>query len=394
MRITGQPAVACRVLQVPPVLHINVSMGEQVGKELGTVAVIFVVASCAAGGVWAIPVPSNKTYSLSGLTHSVPGQDFHEKVSDFNKSRLANVTLNHLNASLIKPPDHLEGLPMERDGQLNPQYRKEVLLGTETSKQEGEEALLRSIFSRVDADNNGRLTIPELEKWIAAKVKEHYAQAVRDNFWIFSALDKNHDGRVSWDEYHVNFMIEKGFDDKYAKNHPEDHKTLDRDLKEKILLDKASWFEAANSDPDALNIDEFLTFRHPEHSHVSLLKMVNEIISNLDENGDEHLSEEEFAQLGPDETRHKTKEEWKRERLQEFHQNIDLNGDGQASRQELLMYNDPENPVHARSEARELVLEADSDGDHQLSLEEVLAKKDVFLGSKMVNTAKNIHDEF
>ncbi|KAH9383788.1 hypothetical protein HPB48_025558 [Haemaphysalis longicornis] len=232
-------------------------MGEQVCKELGSAAVIFIVVSCSVGGIWAIPVPLNKTYSLSGLTHSAPGQDFHEVVSDFNKSRLANVSLNRLNASLIKPPDHLEG-------------------------------------------------------------------------------------RVSWDEYHVNFMIEKGFDNKYAKNHPEDHKTLDRDH----------------------------------------------------ENGDEHLSEDEFAQLGPDETRQKTKDEWKRERLQEFHQNIDLNGDGLASRQELLMYNDPENPVHARSEARELVLEADSNGDQQLSLEEVLAKKDVFLGSKMVNTAKNIHDEF
>lgn len=58
------------------------------------------------------------------------------------------------------------------------------------------------------------------------------------------------------------------------------------------------------------------------------------------------------------------------------------------------MYNDPENPVHARSEAQELVLQADSNGDNQLSLEEVLSKKDIFLGSKMVNTARNIHDEF
>lgn len=52
-------------------------------------------------------------------------------------------------------------------------------------------------------------------------------------------------------------------------------------MKEKILLDKAAWSEAANSDPDALNIDEFLTFRHPEHSHVSLINMVNDIIGSL-----------------------------------------------------------------------------------------------------------------
>lgn len=365
-------------------------MSKKECREISYSAMNIVVASCLISGVWSVPLPFNASQPLPGLT----AESVHEKVTDYSKSRFANINPADLNASLIKPPDHLEGLPMERDGQLNAQYRKEVLLGAESSKQEADEALLRTVFAKVDANRDGQLTISELEKWIAAKVKEHYAQAVRDNFWIFSALDKNHDGRVSWEEYHVNFMIEKGFDDKYAGNHPEDHKTLDRDLKEKILLDKAMWFEAANSDPDALNIDEFLTFRHPEHSHVSLLKMVNDIISNLDENGDEQLSKDEFAQLGPDEMKHTAKEEWKKERIQEFEQNIDLNGDGQASRQELLMYNDPENPVHARSEARELVLEADSDGDHQLSLEEVLAKKDVFLGSKMVNTAKNIHDEF
>lgn len=346
---------------------------------------VSIVAYC-----WTVPLQPNATRSLRVLTE----QNVRDKVTDFNQSRFANVKLGQLNASVIKPPDHLEGLPMERDGQLNPKYRKEVLLGAQAAAEDQDGMLLRSVFSKADENQDGQLSVQELEKWIAAKVKEHYSQAVRDNFWIFSALDKNHDGRVSWDEYHVNFMLEKGFDDNYAKHHPEDHKGLERSVKEKILLDKASWFEAANSDPDALNIDEFLTFRHPEHSHVSLLKMVNDIISNLDENGDEHLSEEEFAQLTPDETNGQSKEEWKKERILEFRQSIDQNGDGKASRQELLMYNDPENPVHAKSEARELVAQADTNGDNKLSLDEVLAKKDIFLGSKMVNTARNIHDEF
>lgn len=52
-------------------------------------------------------------------------------------------------------------------------------------------------FYRVDTNQDKRLSINELEKWIASKVKEHYAQAVRDNFWIFSALDKNHDGKCT-----------------------------------------------------------------------------------------------------------------------------------------------------------------------------------------------------
>ncbi|KAM7291796.1 45 kDa calcium-binding protein [Ixodes scapularis] len=244
-------------------------------SNLAVACFVSVVVSC-----WSVPLQPNATRSFRSLTE----RNVRDKVTDFNRSRFANVKLDQLNASVIKPPDHLEGLPMERDGQLNPKYRKEVLLGAQASAEDQDDALLRSVYSKADENQDGQLSIKELEKWIAAKVKEHYSQAVRDNFWIFSALDKNHDGRVSWDEYHVNFMLEKGFDDNYAKHHPEDHKGLERSVKEKILLDKASWFEAANSDPDALNIDEFLTFRHPEHSHVSLLKMVNDIISNLGAN--------------------------------------------------------------------------------------------------------------
>lgn len=58
------------------------------------------------------------------------------------------------------------------------------------------------------------------------------------------------------------------------------------------------------------------------------------------------------------------------------------------------MYNDPENPIHSRNEARKLIRIADVNKDQLLSLEEVLAKKESFLGSKMVDTARSFHDEF
>ncbi|XP_035214389.1 45 kDa calcium-binding protein-like isoform X2 [Stegodyphus dumicola] len=247
---------------------------------------------------------------------------------------------------------------------------------------------------RADTNQDGFLNVEELEIWIMNKVKEHFHRAVRDNFLIFTSLDKDHNGRVSWEEYHVNFMIEQGFNKTYAKNHPENHKHLKRKVKEKILLDKAAWSEAANSDPDALNIDEFLTFRHPEHSHVSLLNMVNDIIGSLDTDGDEMLSEQEFVEMpDPDET-NQSLAEWKQQRTREFRDTIDLNRDGKVTREELLMYNDPENPVHSKMEAKKLIKLADVNKDQLLSLEEVLAKKDSFLGSKMVDTARSFHDEF
>lgn len=58
------------------------------------------------------------------------------------------------------------------------------------------------------------------------------------------------------------------------------------------------------------------------------------------------------------------------------------------------MYIDPKNPRHAKEEAETLVVLADMNHDGKLSLLEVLNKMDLFLGSKMVDTARSFHDEF
>jgi len=58
------------------------------------------------------------------------------------------------------------------------------------------------------------------------------------------------------------------------------------------------------------------------------------------------------------------------------------------------MYIDPKNPRHAREEAGTLLLLSDTDHDGSLSLREIFNKMDLFLGSKMVDTAGSFHDEF
>lgn len=58
------------------------------------------------------------------------------------------------------------------------------------------------------------------------------------------------------------------------------------------------------------------------------------------------------------------------------------------------MYADPKNPAHAFMEAKSLIDAADANRNGKLSLQEVLSHKDLFIGSKMVDTAKKFHDEF
>jgi hypothetical protein len=57
-------------------------------------------------------------------------------------------------------------------------------------------------------------------------------------------------------------------------------------------------------------------------------------------------------------------------------------------------YVDPQNPNHAKIEARNLIELGDTNHDGKLSFTEVLDNVDLFLGSKMVNTGQSFHDEF
>lgn len=82
------------------------------------------------------------------------------------------------------------------------------------------------------------------------------------------------------------------------------------------------------------------------------------------------------------------------ERRAEFRNSIDLNGDGKADRRELLHYVAPQSPRHSEHEAEALLALADSDQDNMLSLDEILAHPNLFLRSKMVDTARSFHDEF
>ena len=50
---------------------------------------------------------------------------------------------------------------------------------------------------------------------------------------------------------------------------------------EAIMRDRASWSEAAHTDPDHLNLDEFLAFRHPESSHATILTLVDELLDKF-----------------------------------------------------------------------------------------------------------------
>ncbi|XP_061422141.1 45 kDa calcium-binding protein [Lethenteron reissneri] len=307
----------------------------------------------------------------------------------------------------ILPPDHLNGVKMERDGHLNKDFHQEVFLGKEKEEFEEDSEPRRNrqklieIFAKVDKDRDKRISAVELQEWIVEKTREHLQQALDENKPHFRTLDPDGDGLVTWDEYRLRYLVSKGFDEKDIAERIRDKQELKIDEETEELMDnlKERWNQADDAPQDQkLNEKEFLSFQHPEHSRSMLSYMVQEIIHDLDQDKDQRLSLSEFASL-PLGTVENQKEQdidddWVRERRKEFIEVIDSNKDGFITRSELEEYMDPTSSHNALSEAKQMISVADEDEDAQLSLDEVLRYSEYFTGSKLVDYARNVHEEF
>lgn len=57
-------------------------------------------------------------------------------------------------------------------------------------------------------------------------------------------------------------------------------------------------------------------------------------------------------------------------------------------------YMDPMNEHNALNEARQMIAVADENQNHSLELDEILKYSEYFTGSKLMDYARNVHEEF
>ncbi|XP_062363648.1 45 kDa calcium-binding protein [Cinclus cinclus] len=307
----------------------------------------------------------------------------------------------------LLPPDHLNGVKMELDGHLNRDFHQEVFLGRDTAglqrrPQQGKSRQqLAEIFSRVDTNQDKKISAKEMQGWIMEKTEEHFQEAVQENKIHFPAVDPDGDGHVSWDEYKMKFLASRGFDEKEIAEKIKNKEELKIDEETQEVLDnlKDRWYQADNPPPDLLlSEQEFLSFLHPEHSRGMLHFMVQEIVRDLDQDGDKKLTLSEFISLPvgtvENQRAQDVDDDWVRDRRKEFQEVIDANRDGIVTMAELEEYMDPMNEHNALNEARQMIAVADENQNQHLELEEILKYSEYFTGSKLMDYARNVHEEF
>ncbi|KAK2851837.1 hypothetical protein Q5P01_008113 [Channa striata] len=307
----------------------------------------------------------------------------------------------------ILPPDHLNGVKMEMDGHLNKDFHQEVFLGKEMEEFDEDSEPRRNrkklidIFTKVDFNKDRSVSAKEMQRWIMEKTEEHFQEAMKENKNSFRAVDPDGDGHVTWDEYRVKFLASKGFDEKEIAEKIKNNEDLKLDEETQEVLEslKDRWFQADNPPADQLlNEQEFLSFLHPEHSRGMLKYMVKEIVRDLDQDGDKKLTLAEFISLPvgtvENQQAQDIDDDWVRERRKEFEEVIDSDHDGIVTMDELEEYMDPMNEHNALNEAKQMIAVADENQNHSLELDEILKYSEYFTGSKLMDYARNVHEEF
>ncbi|KAK5981355.1 hypothetical protein GCK32_003655 [Trichostrongylus colubriformis] len=293
------------------------------------------------------------------------------------------------NMDPVERPVHLDGVILERDGELNKEFRQEVLLGGGKPRDSTElREMVKKMFYETDLNNDGALSLDELKARIIENTRAHIQEAVIEAQSHFNIVDTNKDGQVSWTEYAPHYLSK----DSHKDGH--DHEKVNS-IDSVAGAERVSFGKADLNSNGLLDSEEWLRFFHPEHNKDSLRQMAADILQRYDSDGDGKVTRQEFAfaHSFDKEDDEKTIQKRKAEREAEFDKQIDANGDGVATIDEIFEYINPANAKSLAAEASELIDSIDSDGDGKLTLDELLEQDRLVEFSPLISVAETLHDD-
>ncbi|XP_074638894.1 calumenin-B-like isoform X1 [Acropora palmata] len=295
----------------------------------------------------------------------------------------------------------------DKDGKHNKEYDHEAFLGKEKKSFEQltpEESIERlgKLVDQIDKDGDGKVSAQELKDWIQfSKTQQHLDAAgkrwedtktreeklvSRSDFKGDKSIDPM--GPLPWERYK---RMSYGPD-------PENHEDSKRLLKQ-MKMDERRW-KAADLDHDGkLSKAEFAAFNQPWEYDYMHVVTAQENLEDMDKDMDGKISLQEYLEgIYQKSASEMTEEELKgKEADKEYFQSErDRNKDGFLDTDEMKEWLFPTSFDYLAAEASHLIYHADSNEDKVLTKAEILAKHDLFVGSRVTNYGKDLtlHDEF
>lgn len=277
----------------------------------------------------------------------------------------------------------------------NLDYDHEAFLGDDEARTfdqltpEESKDRLSKIVDKIDSNKDGTVNEKELRNWIEYTQKRYINDDVKRQWMANNPENKE---TMHWQEYKA--MV-YGFIDNMEQGE------LDNDNEgmtyvEMVQRDQRRWTAADTDKDDALTLQEFTDFLHPEEAEHMRPIVVTETIEDIDKDKDGKISLDEYIGDMYRGEEGEVEPAWVSNERDQFREFRDKDGDGYLDQEEVKGWIIPADYNHSEAEAKHLIYEADSDGDQVLSKEEILEKYDVFVGSQATDFGEALvrHDEF
>lgn len=259
---------------------------------------------------------------------------------------------------------------------------------------------LKELFPKIDANQDGFVVKNEIHAW-------HHQNALNASLRRaeshFKSSDENEDGRLTLREYlaeyyHKFLDLEEFKEDEAEDLHVSDLQYFNKTRESFRLVDE-------NGD-GALELEEFYAYLHPEEANNAALHkhVVRHDLLDYDNDEDGKIGMTEFMDglwylfyTWTDEEDYDWSEEVDRERAEAKFKILDTNYDGLVEVDEVMPYYFELHPTegnYARVQAEDLLKQADENEDGRLTLQEMLARPEIFYNMASGNTHSRYHDDY
>lgn len=274
----------------------------------------------------------------------------------------------------------------EEGDEHDSQFDHEAILGSKKEAEEFDELppeiakqRLRELLTKMDRNKDEKIDKTELTQWIYRSFRMLNEEEAHERF---DETDSNRDGIVTWTEY------KKEEWDDYDEQDQGDRD--DEDLLDDLAMieEDQLLFSAADTNQDGfLTKEEFTGFSHPEGFEHMKPAVVQHVLKVKDKNKDGKISFQEYVgDRGKDKNKN-----WLEIEKERFDTDLDTNKDGSLEEAEIKNWIIPDDMDTAGEETNHLFAGSDDDHDGFLSVDEVLAHHDLFVGSEATDFGEHLH---